>query len=300
MSIIRRKPAEDESLAVASLASMEEMSTIDSRRFVELVSGLRHGPSFWGDRPGYRDGQGVPVYLDNKFSYSVAAISTDSRHWMEMTIDSHHPLVRASLALNHNLLASNQKLVVWLSRRDKSSIVREAAKSSLKKRPMRASNIKTISPVVADLSIAYLTLLQQLYHMSAAYLAVSAQAQELTASLRSVPLELADAVNDQLQRMNAYEKRIKETIDSLFPKFQSVLFMMRQVESASEIKDHLAQFNNSGIETAVVAKLPSLMADAVGEIDQLYREADIQVDALSSDMDEIDLLLAQGNNGLTD
>jgi len=297
MSILRRKPAEDESLAVASLASMEEMSTIDSRRFVEMVSGLRHGPSFWGDRPGYRDGRGVTVYLDNKFSYSVAAISTDSPHWMAMTLVSHHPLVRASLALNHNLLASNRKIVANLSRIDQSSIVREAANSSLEKRPMRASNIKTISPVVADLSIAYLTLLQQLYHMSAAYLAVSAQVQELTVSLRSVPRELADTVNDQLQRMKAYEKRIQETIDGLLPKFRSVLFMMRQVESASEIKDHIAQFNNSGIET-VMAKLPSIMADAVGEIDRLYREADIQIGALS-DMDEIDHLLAQGNNGLT-
>jgi hypothetical protein len=73
--------------------------------------------------------------------------------------------------------------------------------------------------------------------------------------------------------------------------------MMHQVESASEIKDHIAQFNNSGIET-VMAKLPSIMADAVGEIDRLYREADIQIGALS-DMDEIDHLLAQGNNGLT-
>ncbi len=292
MPLFRSKPAEDEALAIASLTSIERMSTFDSRRFVELVAGLRHGPSFWGDRPCYRDSRGSMTYLDDKFSYSVAAISTDSRHWIELVIDSSHPLVRASLALNHNLVRSHRKLLVGLSRLDESSIVREAAKASLEKRPMRASNIKTISPVVADLSIAYLTLLQKLYHLSAAYLAVSAQVQELTVTLKNAHRNLNDTIQDQLHRMQTYKKRIKETIDGLLPKFQSVFFMMRQVECASEIKDHLAYFNSSGVE-AVVALLPSIMADAVCEIDQLYREADIQVSALE-DVDEIDRLLKLG------
>ena len=186
MSIFRSKPAEDEALAIASLTSIERMSTFDSRRFVELVAGLRHGPSFWGDRPCYRDNRGSMTYLDDKLSYSVAAISTDSRHWIELVIDSPHPLVRASLALNHNLIRSDRKLLVGLSRLDESSIVREAAKASLEKRAMRASNIKTISPVVADLSIAYLTLLQQLYHLSAAYLAVSVQVQDSPLRLKKL------------------------------------------------------------------------------------------------------------------
>jgi sugar-specific transcriptional regulator TrmB len=155
---------------------------------------------------------------------------------------------------------------------------------------MRTSNVTGVSPAVADLSVAYLTLLEELYHLVSAYHAVTVQIQELTLSLRAVHRDLTESVTDQLQRMKTYSARITETIDALFPKLQSVMFMLHQVECASEIKNHLAHFNDSGVD-AVVAKLPTLMADAASEIDQLYREADIEVSMLSN-MNEIDRLLA--------
>jgi len=293
MRLIKRKPAENESLAMVSLASAEQVAIIDSRRFIDLVSGLRHGPSFCGDRPYYRDSDGRMTYLDSNLTFCITALCTSSRYWVSMVTSSSHPLIRASLALNQKELTTNRKAVVRLSRHDPSFIVREAAKSSLQRRPMRASDIKGVSSTVADLSVAYLTMLQQLYHLSSAYLAVEAQVQELTVSLQSAHRDLRDAVADQLRRMQTYKSRIRETVDGLLPKFQSVMFMMRQVECASEIGDHLSLFNNSGVE-AVVSKLPSLMADALGEIDRLYANADVQVGALGG-TDDIDRLLKLGD-----
>jgi hypothetical protein len=135
--------------------------------------------------------------------------------------------------------------------------------------------------------------MKELYHLVTARRAVTVQIQELTLSLMAVHQDLTEAVTAQLQRMQTYSKRITETIGALFPKLQSVVFMLHQVESASEIRNHLTHFNNSGVD-AVVAQLPSLMADAVSEIGQLYREADIEVSMLGN-ADEIDRLLALTN-----
>jgi hypothetical protein len=308
MSIVKRDHrSEDESLVVASLAPTEWMTSIDSRQFVEMVSGLtpeprRYDKRLSGLRPGsglanvidetyygYEDGDGKICRLDNNFLHCIVAISAKYKGWVDKELVSSHTLVRASLALNFRI-PSDGKYMKSLSRRDKSSIVREAAKSNLERRPMRTSNITGVSPAVADLSVAYLTLLEQLYHLASAYLAVTAQIQELTISLRAVHGDLTEAIADQLQRMQTYSTRITETIDALFPKFQSVMFMLHQVECASEIKNHLAHFNDSGVD-AVVAKLPSIMTDAAGEIDQFYTEADIQVNMLDH-TDEIDRLLA--------
>jgi hypothetical protein len=303
MSIVKRRlRRENESLVVASLAPTEWITSIDSRGFMEIISGL--GPTALYDpcegssdlnevrrkRAGYRDSRGAVHRLDNYFLHCIVAMSTNSRFWANTERRASHPLVRASIALNRQRILVRREGFVTMSLRDKSSIVREAAKSNLERRPMRTSNVTGVSPAVADLSVAYLTLLEELYHLVSAYHAVTVQIQELTLSLRAVHRDLTESVTDQLQRMKTYSARITETIDALFPKLQSVMFMLHQVECASEIKNHLAHFNDSGVD-AVVAKLPTLMADAASEIDQLYREADIEVSMLSN-MNEIDRLLA--------
>jgi len=310
MSIVKRKRrSEDESLVVASLAPTEWITSIDSRGFMEIISGLGSEPRFyyrdrcWPDKvileySGYRDSEGTFHFLNNNFLHCIVAMSTTSQFWANAERRAAHPLVRASIALNRQRIPVRRERFVAMFLHDTSSIVREAAKSKLKRRPMRASNITGVSPAVADLSVAYLTLLEELYHLVVAYRVVTVQIQELTLSLRAVHSDLTEAVTNQLQRMQTYNTRIAETIDALFPKFQSVMFMLHQVECASEIKNNLAHFNNSGVD-AVVAQLPTLMADAVNEIDQLYREADIEVSMLSNIDDEIDRLLAS-KNGVSD
>jgi hypothetical protein len=285
---------------------------MNPRSFIEIVSGLGSEPQYYKQQSfreyrfgsmvdagvtneagyGYQDYAGIVHCIDNSFLHCLVALSTNSWVWASTELRSSHPLVRGSLALNHKLLSIDKKYFARMSRRDESAIVREAANASLEKRPMRASNITGVSTAVAELSVAYLTLLQQLYHLSAAYLAVAVQIQELTMSLMTVQKDLTGAIGDQLQRMEAYSARIDETLNSLFPKFQGVNYMLRQMESASEINEHLTSVNSSGVD-AVVAGLPSIMADAAEEIDQLYKESDIQVNMLG-DMDEIDRLLERG------
>ena len=313
MSIVKRKhPTENEALAVTSLAPLEWISNINSRGFIEIVAGLGSKPTNYNERSfqeyrsnsirgavaipeqnfGYQDSTGIIHHLDNDLLHCLVAISTTSWGWADKERDSPHPLVRSSLALNKKLLSINNRYFVRLSKDDRSAIVREAAKSHLEKRPMRASNITGVSTAVAELSVAYLTLLEQLYHLSSAQLAVAVQVQELTMSLMTVQRDLTGAISDQLQRMQTYSTRIDETLDSLFPKFQGVNYMLHQLESASNINEHLTSVNNSGVDV-VVSGLGSIMADASVEIDQLYRDSDSQINLLGN-VDEIDRLLDRG------
>ncbi|MHB1731840.1 MAG: hypothetical protein ACYCU8_00030 [Ferrimicrobium acidiphilum] len=285
-------------LEIANFVLAEEMSYLNPHTFLEAVVQYRHNPMWDRGRLAYRDGTGklhdMKDALDNNLFLSIAAIGTSSTFWLETAFKSSHPLVRASAARNPKAMASGRFGERWMSRFDKSRIVREAAKSRLQDREMRASNMRGVPSAVADLSVAYLMLLEQLYHLSSAQLAATEQVKELTAALYGAPSELIEIINSQLQPIQAYGARISSAIDGLLPKFQTVLFIMRQVENASEMRDHLAQLNVSSVDT-VLSRLPDIMADAAQELNRLYQEVDIQIDRLDH-TDDIERLLAQGKN----
>jgi hypothetical protein len=280
-SIKRQDQAGSHLTLASSLASIDQVAALNANVLVDLVSAMRHGPSFNGDRPFYRDRRGTINYLDSNFFRCIAAIGTDSSHWRTVVKSASHPLVRASLAQNTRVLAIDRKLIVWQSRHDESPIVREAAKSNLSGRPMSARNIKGISPAVAELSVAYLTLLRQLHHLACARLAIISQIQELSAVLRAVPKEIVDTVNNQLTQMHDYDNRVVNTINALLPKLQSVIFIMRQVDNAIAIQEHLVDLNNSAAGLAI-ADLPNIMIDAVQEINRLHQDANIRMDSVSA------------------
>ncbi|MHB1901517.1 MAG: hypothetical protein ACYCSO_05555 [Cuniculiplasma sp.] len=286
-------------LDIAHFALAEEMSYLNPHTLLEAVLECRHDPMWDRGRLAYRDGagklHGLKDATDNNLFLSIAAIGTSSTFWLGTSIHSKHPLVRAAVARNPKVLTSDYCLSVrWMSRFDESRIVREAAKSRRQDREMRASNMKGVPSAVADLSVAYLTLLEQLYHLAYAQLAATEQVKELTAALYGAPSELIETINSQLQPIQAYGARISSAIDGLLPKFQTVLFIMRQVENASEMRDHLAQFNVSSVDT-VLSRLPDIMSDAAQELNRLYQEVDIQIDQLDH-TDDIERLLARGKN----
>ena len=283
---------------IANFALAAEMSYLNPHTFLEAVVQHRHNPKWYKDWFHYRDIAGklqpLPDATDNNLFLSIAAIGTTSTFWLEAAFKSSHPLVRASAARNLKTIDSGHFGVRWMSRFDESRIVREAAKSRLQDREMRASNMKGVPSAVADLSIAYLTLLEQLYHLASAQLAATEQVKELTEALYGAPSELIEIINSQLQPIQAYGARISSAIDGLLTKFQTVLFIMRQVENASEMRDHLAQFNVSSVDT-VLSRLPNIMSDAAQELNRLYQEVDIQIDQLDH-TDDIERLLARGKN----
>ena len=282
-------------LEIANFALAAEMSSLNPQTLFEVVWKYRRDPKWLGGWLYYRDIAGKLQVLDdatdNNLFLSIAAIGTTSTFWLEAAFKSSHPLVRASAARNPKAIASGVRRI---ARFDESRIVREAAKSRLQDREMRASNMKGVPSAVADLSIAYLTLLEQLYHLASVQLAATEQVKELTAALYGAPSELIETINSQLQPIQAYGACISSAIDGLLPKFQTVLFIMRQVENASEMRDHLAQFNVSSVDT-VLSRLPDIMSDAAQELNRLYQEVDIQIDQLDR-TDDIERLLARGKN----
>ncbi len=286
------------SLMMASLVSMEQVSGLNPQQFIAMVSMVAKDPMIksWSEwKPVYRDRSYNVHHLDdNNLILSIAAIGSESAYWKRAAKMSPHPLVRASLAKNSRVLASNRVLIRWLSLFDRSPVVREAAKSSLTNRSMRTSGMNDIPTAIADLSIAYITLLKELNHLASAQIAVADQIKDLTEALYGAPRDLVDDINQQLERMQSYSRHIMDTLTELLSKFQTVLFFMRQVEHASKLQDNLTQFDRSAVD-AIATRLPSIMADVAQEIDRLYQEVDIQIDLLDG-TDEIERLLAKGRN----